>query len=255
MKTDFVGHGCREGIFYNKDITTGVQAFNFGMSHFVECLSEKRAGYPIFISLSIAPIMPHGYGHARRISCDAFGSLDQSAYLNNCITYLWWMNDCLYRFNDPDHIVTYKTYDKHSTTLEEGRTRYHTGVICGSLMLTSDDYGIPEARERAREVLTNEEINAVARKGESFRPVSGAQGEFAADVFARKDEDAVVVAAFNYSLSDERQVVIPVEEIGLEKGQRCKVKDLWTKKVTECEDGYVRIKLIPAQSVMIKVYS
>ena len=25
------------------------------------------------------------------------------------------MNDCLYRFNDPDHIVTYKTYDKHST--------------------------------------------------------------------------------------------------------------------------------------------
>ena len=46
----------------------------------------------------------------------------------------------------------------------------HTGVICGSLMLTSDDYGIPEARERAREVLTNEEINAVARKGESFRP-------------------------------------------------------------------------------------
>ena len=108
---------------------------------------------------------------------------------------------------------------------------------------------------RAREVLTNEEINAVARKGESFRPVSGAQGEFAADVFARKDEDAVVVAAFNYSLSDERQVVIPVEEIGLEKGQRCKVKDLWTKKVTESADGYVRIKLIPAQSVMIKVYS
>ena len=93
------------------------------MSHFTKCLSEERAGYPIFISLSIAPIMPHGYGHARRISCDAFGSLDQSAYLNNCITYLWWMNDCLYRFNDPAHIVTYKTYDKHSTTLEEGRTR------------------------------------------------------------------------------------------------------------------------------------
>ena len=62
------------------------------------------------------------------------------------------------------------------------------------------------------------------------------------DVYKRQ----VVVAAFNYSLSDERQVVIPVEEIGLEKGQRCKVKDLWTKKVTECEDGYVRIKLIPA---------
>ncbi len=110
--------------------------------------------------------------HARRISCDSFGSLDQSAYLNNCITYLWWMNDCLYRFNDPDHIVTYKTYDKHSTTLEEGITRYNTGVICGGLMLASDDYGIPEARRRSRLVLTNEEVNEAAAKGGAFRPVS-----------------------------------------------------------------------------------
>ncbi len=53
----------------------------------------------------------------------------------------------------------------------------------------------PGGQGTGQEVLTNEEINAVARKGESFRPVSGAQGEFAADVFARKDEDAVVVAA------------------------------------------------------------
>ena len=111
------------------------------------------------------------------------------------------------------------------------------------------------ARERAREVLTNEEINAVARKGEAsglFR----VRRESSLRMFSPgRMRMAVVVAAFNYSLSDERQVVIPVEEIGLEKGQRCKVKDLWTKKVTESEDGYVRIKLIPAQSVMIKVYS
>ena len=254
VKTDFVGHGCREGVFYNKEITTGVQAFNYGMSHFTKCLSEERAGYPIFISLSIAPIMPHGYGHARRISCDAFGSLDQSAYLNNCITYLWWMNDCLYRFNDPDHIVTYKTYDKHSTTLEEGRTRYHTGVICGSLMLTSDDYGIPEARERARTILTNEEINAIARKGESFRPVSGAAGEFAADTFVRKDEDATIAAVFNYSLSDERLVAIPLEKLGLTPGHPYKVKDLWTKKVTEPQSNTLRLTLLPAQSTILKIY-
>lgn len=254
VKTDFVGHGCREGAFYNKEITTGVQAFNFGMNFFTRCLSQDRAGYPIFISLSIAPIMPHGYGHARRISCDAFGSLDQSAYLNNCITYLWWMNDCLYRFNDPDHIVTYKTYDKHSTTLEEGRTRYHTGVICGSLMLTSDDYGIPEARERAVTILTNEEINAIARKGESFRPVSGAAGEFAADTFVRKDEDATIAAVFNYSLSDERHAEIPLEKLGLNPALPCKIKDLWTKKVTEINDGTIRLDLIPAQSTILKIY-
>ena len=83
--------------------------------------------------------------------------------------------------------------DKHTTTAEEGITRMNTGVICGGLMLASDDYGIPAARERSRRVLTNEEVNAVARKGGAFRPVSGARGEFAADVFMRQEEDAVLV--------------------------------------------------------------
>lgn len=255
VKTDFVAHACREGVFYNKNITTGVQAFNFGMQHYVNCLSEERAGYPIFISLSIAPIMPHGYGHARRISCDAFGSLDQSEYLNNCITYLWWMNDCLYRFNDPDHIVTYKTYDKHSTSLEEGITRYHTGVICGSLMLTSDDYGITEARERASYVLGNEEINAVARKGESFWPISGAKGEFPADVFMRKDEEAVIVAVFNYNLSDEKEMLISLEELEMEFQTGLVLRDLWTKEENEIQSDVIRVRLSPAQSKILKIFS
>lgn len=253
VKTDFTGHGCREGVFYNKDITTGVEAYNYGMSHFVRCLSEERAGYPILISLSIAPIMPHGYGHARRISCDSFGSLDQSAYLNNCITYLWWMNDCLYRFNDPDHIVTYKTFDKHTTTPEEGITRMNTGVICGGLMLASDDYGIPAARERSRLVLTNEEVNAVARKGGAFRPVSGARGEFAADVFMRQEEDAVLVGVFNYSLSDERHMEIPLEKLGLSAGERYTIRDLWSRQETEADGGVIRVSLIPAQSTILRI--
>ena len=253
VKTDFVGHGCREGVFYNKDITTGVEAYNYGMSHFVRCLSEERAGYPILISLSIAPIMPHGYGHARRISCDSFGSLDQSAYLNNCITYLWWMNDCLYRFNDPDHIVTYKTYDKHSTTLEEGITRYNTGVICGGLMLASDDYGIPEARRRSRLVLTNEEVNEAAAKGGAFRPVSGARGESAADVFMRQEEDGTLLGVFNYSLSEERHMDISVEKLGLSAEECYMVRDLWSKRETEVRDGHIHVSLIPAQSAILRV--
>lgn len=250
VKTDFVGHGCREGAFYNQEITTGVQAYCYGMEHFLDCL--KKAPRPVFVSLSIAPIFPHGYGHARRISCDAFGSLDQSAYLNNCITYLWWMNHCLYRFNDPDHIVIYKTYDKHSTTLEEGRTRYHTGVICGSLMITSDDYRMPEARERALEVLGNEKLNRIARKGESFRPVAGAEGEYAADIFIRKDEEGTVVALFNYSLSQVKTVRADVETLGF-TAQEVTWEDLWSGEQGSSKDGVLEVKLIPAQSRMLLV--
>jgi len=253
IKTDFLGHGCREGAFYNKAITTGVQAYNYGMQYFNECVSEEKAGYPIFLSLSIDPIFPHGYGHARRISCDAFGSIDQSAYLNNCITYLWWMNDCLYRFNDPDHIVLYRTHDTHSTTFEEGKTRFHTGVICGSLMITSDDYELEEARNRARVLLTNEEINEIARKGEAFKPIAGNIGQFAADTFMRVDDDAVVVAVFNYNLSDAKTAKVSLTELGFGERATCSYKDMWTKEVKECID-IIEIELKPTQSTIIKVY-
>lgn len=251
IKADFLGHGCREGNFYNKEITTGVQAYHYGMKYFTDCLSVKQAGYPIFISLSIDPIFPHGYGHARRISCDAFGSLDQSEYLNNCITYLWWMNDCLYRFNDPDHIVIYKTYDKHSTTLEEGRTRLHTGIICGTLMINSDDYSIEAARKRAELLLTNKDLNQLAAKGVSFRPVSGNFGEHAADVFMRDDGDSVVAALFNYSISDEKTVTVPFTLLGI-PAEHCVCIDLWSKKKFTCEKQ-LNVTLMPAQSAIIKI--
>ena len=251
IKADFLAHGCREGAFYNKDITTGVQAYHFGMKYFTDCLSSERSGYPIFISLSIDPIFPHGYGHARRISCDAFGSLDQSAYLNNCITYLWWMNNCLYRYNDPDHIVIYKTYDKHSTTFEEGRTRLHTGIICGTLMINSDDYAIKEARDRAKVLLTNKELNQLASRGKAFRPVSGNSGENAADVFMRDDGESVAVALFNYSISDEKTVTVPFDQLGI-KAEFCSCTDLWTKEKFTCEKQ-LKVKLMPAQSAIIKI--
>lgn len=252
VKTDFVGHGCREGAFYRPEITTGVQAYCFGMQHFVDCL--KKAPDPIFISLSIAPVFPHGYGHARRISCDAFGSLDQSAYLNNCITYLWWMNDCLYRFNDPDHIVTYKTYDKHSITLEEARTRYHAGVICGSLMITSDDYRLEQARERAGIILGNEKLNQIARKGESFMPVSGEKGDQAADCFVRQDEDGLKMAVFNYSISDEKKISVPLETLDLIPQNLYTAQDLWTGETIRSERGEFVLRLLPAQSRMFVIY-
>ena len=137
--------------------------------------------------------------------------------------------------------MTYKTYDKHSTTLEEGITRYNTGVICGGLMLASDDYGIPEACRRSRLVLTNEEVNEAAAKGGAFRPVSGARGESAADVFMRPEEDGILLGVFNYSLSEERHMDIPVEKLGLSAEECYMVRDLWSKRETEVRDGHIPV--------------
>ena len=277
VKTDFVGHGCREGVFYRKEITTGVQAFRYGLQHFVDVI--RAQDHPIFISLSIAPIFPYGYGHARRISCDAFGTIDQTEYLNNCITWLWWMNDRLYRFNDPDHIVVFRTIDKPTITFDEGKSRYHSGVICGSLMITSDDARIPEARERVRKILTNEGINALARRGQSFVPASPVQGGDSCDVFVRRDGNTLAVALFNYSISEEKHFRLDIRSLwqaAEAAGQTAhsgpavspegisslspaaqsgsfRVYDFWTKTETKAEDRFLDRVLKPAESAMLRI--
>lgn len=252
VKADFLGHAAREGNFYNKNISTGIQAYNYAMKHFVDCLSPEKAGRDIFISLSIAPILPHGYGHGRRICCDAFGTIDQSEYLLNSLSYLWWMNDCLYRFNDPDHIVLYKTYDKVASTENEALTRFNAAAICGTVMLNSDDYSYEGARERAKKILTNDEVNQIARKGETFKPFSGNTGDKAADIFMKDESEVIYLGLFNYSIFDEKDFCIDLVSLGFDRNKVYKVKDLWTKEESSVDNNF-SITLPPAASTIIRI--
>ena len=57
---DFTSNGMVQAdSYYNKDVTTAVEAYNEGFSHFI---SEVDKGEPMFIALSIAPIFPYQYG-------------------------------------------------------------------------------------------------------------------------------------------------------------------------------------------------
>lgn len=49
-----------------------------------ELLKPEKTGKPFFISLSIAPLFPNGYGHARRFSCDAFGTAGGCRVCSEC---------------------------------------------------------------------------------------------------------------------------------------------------------------------------
>jgi hypothetical protein len=101
VKLDFMTHGVREGSHYDKSITTGVQAYNYGLKYIADAVGDS-----MFIDLSIAPIFPGGqYAHARRVSCDSFGGIANSEYLMNSAGLGWWLNDGVYQYNDPDHIV------------------------------------------------------------------------------------------------------------------------------------------------------
>ena len=90
---DFMAHGAVEGIYYDKNITTGIAAYNFGMGQINEILADELEKQDFFISLSIAPVFPGQYAHGRRVSCDAFGTIDWTEYMLNSLSYGWWLNE------------------------------------------------------------------------------------------------------------------------------------------------------------------
>ncbi len=86
VKLDFLNCGSLEGHHYDPAITTGVAAYAYGMQRVEDDLSPKKIGRPFFISLSIAPLFP-AHGHSRRVSCDAFGRIEDTEYLLNAVTF------------------------------------------------------------------------------------------------------------------------------------------------------------------------
>ena len=219
VKLDFLSHGSLEGA--HAAAPTGIAAYNLGMKRIVQDLDPKKIGRPFFISLSIAPLFPSGYGHSRRISCDAAGSIKDSEYVLNSLTYGWWINDTLYRFNDPDMIAL-------SASDAEARTRVNSVVIAGTVLLDSDDLGNPAIQRRAETFLTNPAILAIAREGRAFRPLEGDTGAHAADVFVRQDTGGrFLIAVFNFGNNTVSRN-IDLARAGLRSDIGYKTRDLWT---------------------------
>lgn len=204
LKIDFLAHVAMEGVHYDPSYQTGRQALVHGYEVIVDELS--KADRPIFLSLSIAPLFPHGYGHARRQCCDSFGHSDDVRYVLNAVNFAWWTNRKLYHFNDPDHITLYQSLvDGRSVTLEEeARSRYNSAAISGTVMLLSDNYGpntdegtIKATHARAARIADNERLNAIAREGVSFRPVELKDGT--CQVYTCQSNGKLRAAFFNYS--------------------------------------------------------
>jgi alpha-galactosidase len=183
VKIDFLSSGALEGAHKDPSIRTGRQAYNKAMRFFDDALSHEKTGKDFFISLSIAPVFPHGYGHARRECGDSFAYHTDVEYVLNAQTFSWWLSGPLYSFNDPDHLTLYTSNtfhlpDRNYSTFEEARSRYTTGIISGSVMLLSDCYGssehdkkFEEAKKRTVALTGNHDINELARKGRPFRPL------------------------------------------------------------------------------------
>ena len=256
FKIDFTCNGMIQAdSYYDPSIRTAVEAYNYGFRRFID---ELDRGGQVFTALSIAPIFPYQYGNSRRIACDTWGSIEQSEYAMNAISYGWWTN-ALYQFNDPDHLVLVgkDAAQGKVESLGENRARYTTGVVSGMLLIPdvwslTDQSGRGSATlsfERAKEILMNDEINRVARLGRAFRPVYGdrqwrpATGA-AENLVVHTEGNDTWLAAINYS-GEPLVISLPLTDIGLSTSVRPLVRELWMGQDVEIIRGALEIRVPP----------
>ena len=226
IKLDFLSHGALEGVHYDTNATTGIEAYNEGMSNVLQAINGC-----MFVSESIAPLFPYQYADSRRIACDAQTSLiGNTAYTMNSVTYGWWLDD-LYQFNDPDIMV----FNGYGATTNENQSRLISGAITG-IFLDGDDLTSSNGQQAADTCLTNASINAVARVGRSFTPVEGNTGTSAANIFVRQDGSTWCIAVFNYT-ANGTNIVVDLTRAGLPAGNY-RAMNLWNGSTTNVSGSF-----------------
>lgn len=218
VKIDFMAHGAYESDrHYNPLVTTGIQAYNEGMQ-FIDSVADGK----LWINLSIAPIFPANYAHSRRIGCDAWADINNTEYTLNSLTYGWWL-DHVYHNNDADHIVLENVSDG------ENRARVTSSALTGVYLLGDDmsQGGDDDVKRRIVRNATNKEINMMARKCRSFRPVEPGSGDRAADAFVSDISDTLYLAVFNFS-DTPLSKTLPLRRIGLSEGSDYAATELWS---------------------------
>lgn len=252
VKLDFMSHGALEGAHFDPNVPTGIAAYNLGMKRILATFDSARIGRPFFLSLSIAPLFPSGYAHSRRISCDAFATIGSTEYMLNSLTYGWWANGTLYTYDDPDHTVVYRVHGESPVTETEGRSRLNASVIAGTVLLNSDDLTDQEARKRVEKLFTNADINALAARGKTFRPVEGDTSASAADIFVLNGQGVTYIAVFNYNSGAAAQKTLDLARLGLNPAVPYTFRDLWSHQ-TASATGNFTLSLAPAESTIFRV--
>ena len=245
LKVDFTSNGMVQAdSYYNKNVTTAVEAYNEGFSHFI---AEVDKGEPMFIALSIAPIFPYQYGNSRRIACDTWGKIGQSEYSMNAVAGGWWTKE-FYQYNDPDHLVLVGN-DQEKETEGENRARFTNGAVSG-MVLVSDNYSLEDrsgrgdaklSRERAGKILMNADVNEMADLGRSGRPVYGyrehnVKADGAESCFVLESERYLYLAVLNYK-DTPISGTVTLERLGLPASGFDAVKELWSGSEVEVGAG------------------
>lgn len=238
IKIDFLGHGAQESDrFFDPAVTTGMQAFKRGM-HFLDSVLDNKMLVYAAISPNLATAR---YVHVRRIACDAFSSLDHTAYTMNSTGYGWWQS-YMYDYVDADHIVFAEEKDGVN------RARLAAALVTGSIITGDDFSSTGKWTNTAKKLLQNRDLLKLATKGKSFRPLRGDTGDKGVEQLYRRDGDKLYIALFNYS-NAAQTADIPRELLNARKNARWNVKELFSGD-TRLLDGQWQLS-VPAEDACI----
>lgn len=216
IKIDFLGHAAIEADhYYDNNVHTGMQAYKKGM----EYLNDQMAGTMLVYAAISANVATSKYVHMRRIACDAFKQINETAYTLNSTGLGWWQNQ-LYDFVDADHVV----FGNEGEGVNKARLT--SSLVTGTL-ITGDDYSKEgQWKERAKKFLQNKDIIQLAQTTNNFRPVEIEVGDKAPNIFASVGKEYTYIAVLNYDDS-EKQFVVDLAKLGLKIGNHS-LKELYT---------------------------
>lgn len=216
IKIDFLAHASLEAdSFYESSVHTGMEAYKIGMEYLTDQLDGTMLVYAA-ISPNLATAR---YAHMRRIACDAYKNISETAYTLNSTNYGWWQNQ-MYQYIDADHIV-------FSTELAgANRARLASAIVTGTI-ITGDDYAKDGAwKTTSQMLLQNVDLLNLAKDGKAFRPLEGNTGMDPNAVFIKTIGRNHYLAVFNYG-DGERTFNIDLTRAGLSDKVSYDTKELF----------------------------
>lgn len=244
IKLDFLTHGALEGDHYDKSVKTGLQAYNKAMAEINETVDDK-----MFINLSIAPVFPYQYADGRRISCDAFGSTDNTAHVLSYLTSCFWQKE-LYTYPDPDHLIVLGSAEGTA------RMRVTSAAISGTSFLVGDDLskisvGSAE-HERILAMYANKDVIAVAKLAKTFTPYQTEAGKRCAEIYYLKTADALYLALFNFG-GDLADFQLDLNGLVGGLGEELTGYECWWEEQIELDKGVLSYSLPAEDAALIKI--
>lgn len=237
IKLDFIDYGMQEGSHYDST-KNGMQSFRSGMALIKQLVNA--ANRPIFLSESIAPLLPNSYAHSRRTGCDTeigIGNKGYAGYERQAFNAVasWFTNGTIWKHNDADMAMVdnYVGSEYWLNSLSQNHARLLNSYIAtgGGLWLASDNLPLVPA-EKMNGILKNSSILEVVKMGKAGRPVKMTNflhlsESCPAITYVTAINGDRIVAVSNWSKTNAASIDINWSDIGLNSASSYYVVDLY----------------------------